>query len=324
VSVPSASRLARRLGDIDIHARRRLPKPVYRSLVRGYRGMLTRSGRDPGRGRLLPDFVIVGAAKAGTTSLFEWLGQHPFVAPACKKEVHFFDYNYFRGEGWYRKHFPSETERDRFAAERGRPFATGEASPSYLSHHWAPQRLAALLPDAKLLITLRDPIDRAYSQFQMSRREQEEPLQSFGAAIAAEEERLAGELARMQADRWYNSWPIGCWSYLMRSRYAEQLERWLDLFPRERFHFLTLEQLAVDPQGTLDRVHEFLDLPDHSYPRLDAMHVAPRYDSIDAEQRAALADYFRPHNERLYELVEIDFGWETGVSANGVARRIVP
>jgi sulfotransferase family protein len=309
VSAPPASKLVRRLGDIDINARRRLPKPVYRSLVRGYHGALTRSGRGPGRGRLLPDFVIVGAAKAGTTSLFEWLGQHSFVAPACKKEVHFFDYNYFRGEDWYRKHFPSAAERDRFAAEHGQPFITGEASPSYLSHHWAPQRLAALQPTARLLVTLRNPIDRAYSQFQMSRREHEEPLQSFAEAVAAEERRLNGERARMLTDRWYNSWPIGCWSYLMRSRYAEQLERWLERFPREQFHFLTLEQLAADPQATLDRVHEFLGLPTHTYPQLEAMHVSPRYDSITASERRELAEYFRPHNERLYELIGVDFGW---------------
>jgi hypothetical protein len=187
---------------------------------------------------------------------------------------------------------------------------TCEASPSYISHYWAPQRLAALLPGARLLVTLRDPVDRAYSQFQMSRREQEEPLRSFAEAVAAEEGRLAGERARTLSDRWYNSWPIGCWSYLMRSRYAEQLERWLEFFPREQFHFLTLEQLATDPQATLDRVHEFLELPAHAQPQLQAMHVAPRYESIGATERRGLTDYFRPHNERLYELIGVDFGWD--------------
>jgi Sulfotransferase domain len=304
------SRVARRLGDLDLHARRRLPKPLYRSLARGYYGTRRLAGRSPGRGRLAPDFVVIGAAKAGTTSLFAWLGEHPYVVPACKKEVHFFDYNYFRGEGWYRAHFPSRSERERFAAVRGRPFLTGEASPSYLSHHWAPERLARTLPDARLLVSLRNPIERAYSQYQMSIREQEEPLASFAEAIAAEERRLAPERERMLADRWYNSWPTGCWSYLMRSRYAEQLERWMRFFAREQFHFLTLEQLAADPQGTLDGVHEFLGLPAHRYAELAPAHVAPRYDTIGAAERAALADYFKPHNQRLYELVGADFGWD--------------
>lgn len=303
------TRFTRRLTHLDNQARRRLSPPVYRSLAGGAQRLSDFGRRGPGRRGLLPDFVILGAAKAGTTSLFGWLSDHPFVAPARQKEVHYFDYNYFRGEGWYRKHFPRRDERDRFAAEHGRPFVTGEASPSYLSHQWAPQRLASLLPHAKLLIVLRNPVDRAYSQFQMSRREGEEPLESFAQAIAAEEARLEPERARMLSDHWYNSWPIGCWSYLMRSRYAEQIERWMQLFAREQFHFLSLEQLSADPQGTLARVHEFLGLSPHEYRQLPALHVA-RYDSIGTSERERLAEYFRPHNERLYELVGIDFGWE--------------
>jgi hypothetical protein len=309
VSGPWGARLNGRLGDLDNRARRLLPRPAYRSAVRGYNSVRSLAGRGPGRGRLLPDFVIIGAAKAGTTSLFGWLSEHPFIAPASQKEVHYFDYNYFRGEDWYRQHFPRRANRERFAFEHGRPFLTGEASPSYMSHHWAPERLARLLPEAKLLVALRNPVDRAYSQFQMSRRENEEPLESFMDAIAAEETRLAPERARMLADRGYNSWPIGCWSYLMRGRYAEQVERWLTLFRRDQLHFLTLEQLAVEPQEALDGVHGFLGLPPHSYAALPRLHVA-RYDSIDAGAREQLAEYFRPHNERLYELAGTDFGWE--------------
>jgi hypothetical protein len=309
MSAPARAKLVGRLAELDIQARRRLPRPVYRSLVRRYSGLLALSGRSPGRGRLLPDFLIIGAAKAGTTSLFAWLSEHPFVSPACEKEVHYFDYNYFRGTGWYRKHFPTDLERSRFAAERGRPFLTGEASPSYLSHHWAPERVAQLLPNVKLIVTLRNPVDRAYSQFQMSRRENEEPLESFAAAVAAEEGRLSPERSRMLADSWYNSWPIGCWSYLMRGRYAEQLERWMGFFPRERFHFLTLEQVASDPRRTLADVHEFLQLPDYEYDALPRLHAA-HYDAIGPQERTTLSEYFRPHNERLYELVGSDFGWE--------------
>jgi hypothetical protein len=309
VSTPHSGRATRLLGDLDIQARRRLPRPVYRSLVGCYHGLLELSGRGPGRGRLLPDFVIIGAAKAGTTSLFGWLSEHPFIEPACQKEVHYFDYNYFRGEDWYRKHFPLRAERERFASACGRPFLTGEASPSYLSHYWVPERLARLVPNAKLLVTLRNPVDRAYSQFQMSRRENEEPLDSFSEAVAAEEWRLTPERARMLADEGYNSWPIGCWSYLMRGRYAEQLERWMEFFGRDQFHFVTLEQLGSAPQQALDGVHDFLGIPGHEYAALPHLHVA-QYDSIGAQARAELADYFRPHNERLYELVGTDFGWE--------------
>jgi Sulfotransferase domain len=230
------------------------------------------------------------------------------VMPASQKEVHYFDYNHYRGDDWYRRHFPLKSDLDALTTERGQPCLTGEASPSYISHQWAPRRLAALLPDAKLLVALRNPVERAFSQFQMSRREGEEPLESFADAVAAEEDRLRPERARMLAEPRYSSWPIGCWSYLMRSRYAEQLQQWFELFPREQFHFVTLEDLASRPQRTLDGVHEFLGLPPHEYDDLPALHTA-EYSPLDPQTRASLVEYFRPHNERLYELLDVDFGW---------------
>jgi Sulfotransferase domain len=296
-------------GALDKQLRHSLPRPAYQFAIGGYNHLRELASRSPGHGRVLPDFVIIGAAKAGTTSLYGWLSEHPHVAPASQKEVHYFDYNFYRGEDWYRAHFPLELERAWFAAEHGRPFLTGEASPPYIAHDWAPERLARTLPNAKLLVTLRNPVDRAYSQFQMSRREGEEPFASFGEAVDAEAERLGPELARTRIDRRYSSWPIGCWSYLLRSRYAEQLERWFGLFPREQFHILTLEDLSCDPQPTLDRVHEFLELPPHRYDDLEPLHTAT-YDAIPPEMRSRLTDYFRPHNRRLYELLGTDLGWE--------------
>jgi hypothetical protein len=302
--------IARARDALDWRLRHTLPRPAYNHLHLGYQQLRKAARRGPGRGRVLPQFVIIGAAKAGTTSLYGWLSEHPYVAAASQKEVHYFDYNYYRGEDWYRRHFPLGSEQAAFAREHGRPFLTGEASPSYMSHHWAPRRLAKLLPDARLIVALRNPVERAYSQFQMSRREQEEPLESFAEAVAAEDRRLDPERARVGASPHYNSWAIGCWSYLMRSRYAEQLERWLELFPRSQLHVLTLEELAQDPQAALEEVHEFLELPAHRYDALSPLHTAS-YDAIAPEDRASLSEYFRPHNERLYELLGRDLGWET-------------
>ena len=289
--------------------RRTLPRPAYQFVVRRYADVRILARRNPGRGRLLPDFLLIGAAKAGTTSLYAWLAEHPFVVPAAKKEVHYFDYGHYQGEDWYRSHFPSAAEREAFVRRHGQPFLTGEASPSYLSHRWAQQRVAAELPEARLLVALRNPVDRAYSQYRMSCLEGEEEL-SFEEAIEREEERLRPELARVEADPRYNSWPIGCWSYLLRSRYAEHLERWLALFPRERFCFVRTEDVAASPQQALDEVHAFLGLPPHRHDELRRLHVAEPYEPMEAATRARLVDYFRPHNERLYELVGVDFGWE--------------
>jgi hypothetical protein len=293
---------------IDGSLRRRLPRRSYFFLRRRLDGARSLVGANPGRGRMLPDFIVIGAAKAGTTSLYGWLSGHPFVSPASTKEVHFFDYNFFRGEDWYRAHFPLASARDAFANEHGRPFLTGEASPSYVSHYWAPQRIAAMLPDVKLIMLLRNPVDRAYSQFRMSQREGEEPLESFEEALAKEDERLDAERAHSLADPRYNSWPIGCWSYQMRSRYAEQLERWLPLFPREQFLFLDSEELSREPERALQRVYDFLGLPADGTRELPFLHTG-EYDPLPADVRVRVSEYFRPHNERLRELIDVDFGW---------------
>lgn len=302
---------------VDRRLRRTLPKPTYYYLHRRYSDVRKLIGRNPGRGRTLPDFIIIGAAKSGTTSLYGGLAEHPFVVPCLTdeghfdntKEVHYFDYNYHYGEDWYRSHFPLAQAQREFAREHGRPFITGEASPSYISHLWAPGRTRQLLPNVKLIAIFRNPVDRAYSQFKMTWREGEEDLVSFEEATRREEERLAPELARMSADPYYKSWPYGCWSYLSRSRYAEQVERWLAVFGREQFLFLKAEDLFEAPEQTLDTVHEFLGLPPHRSERAPRLNTSS-YETMPGDTRAQLTEYFRPHNERLYELVGIDFAWE--------------
>jgi sulfotransferase family protein len=287
-----------------------VPRPLYEFTAGQGRYALRRAmRRNPGRGRVLPDFMIIGAAKAGTTSLYWWLSDHPLVEPATRKEVHFFDYNHFRGRDWYRSHFPLERDRAAFAREHGRPPLTGEASASYLSHDWAPKRAAALLPNVKLVALFRDPVDRAYSQYQMSRREGVEEFPTFEEALARESERLAPEETRVLADPRYNSLALGAWSYLRRSRYDEHVARWLLYFPREQFLFLQAEGLFAQPHETLERVQSFLGLPPHRPEDLPRLKWAGAYDALAPETREHLTDYFRPHNQRLRELTGVDFDW---------------
>lgn len=303
---------------VERRVRNTVPRPVYEAAIGyGWHGLRTVARRNPGRGRILPTFLVIGAAKGGTTSLFRWLSDHPLIKPPSPlwsrdvpmKEVHFFDYNFYRREDWYRGHFPRVHERDAFAREHGRPFLTGEASASYLSHRWAPERAKEVLPDAKLVVILRDPVDRAYSQYNMSLREGYENL-SFEEAVDAEEDRLQAELRRVEQDRRYNSLPLGTWSYLLRSRYAEHLTRWLDVFPHEQFLLLRAEDMFADPYATLAQVADFLEIPPHHPDALPRLKDGGSYEPLAAETRARLDDYFRPHNERLRELTGIDFHWD--------------
>ena len=291
-----------------VRLRATLPRPAYDHLRRGHGRLRASAGRGAGRGRILPDFLLIGAAKAGTTTLHAWLAAHPCVAASTTKEVHYFDYSYYRGEDWYRSHFPRAAERQAFASEHGRPFLTGESSPTYLAHQWAPQRIAQALPEVRLLIALRNPVDRAYSQYQMSCREGFEEL-PFDAAIAQEDDRLRAELRRARRDRHYASHPLAKHSYLYRSHYAEQFARWLRLYPRERFHVVRAEDLAETPEATLAGVYDFLGLPPHRNPDLPHLHTAS-YEPMAESTRAWLIDYFRPRNERLSELLGFDVDWD--------------
>jgi hypothetical protein len=298
--------------------RESLPPAAFDLAVgHGFYRVRSALGGMPGRNHVLPDFLIPGVAKCGTTSLFDWMCEHPLIRRPTsngkpRKEILFFDYNFFRGLDWYRLPFPLESERDEFIREHGRPPLTGEASASYLTNYWVPQRVAKVLPNVKLIVTLRDPVDRAYSAYQMSRREGLEACDTFEAALALESERLAPELERARRNPHYNPPlppPLGYWSYLHRSRYDDHVSRWLEYFPRDQFLFIKFEDLAAEPQRTVDTVYGFLGLPPHRHDGFTALNTA-RYDEMRPETRAQLASYFRPHNERLRELTGIDFGWD--------------
>ena len=297
--------------------KQRLSPATFERAVGSYYGLRRVAGRGPGRGRVLPDFLVIGAAKCGTTSLFDWICAHPLVArPSTngqpRKELLFFDYNFHRGADWYRCHFQLERERREFEHEHGRPSLTGEATASYLTGYWVPGRVRQVVPDVKLIVTLRNPVDRAYSAFQMSRRERLEECASFEEAIALEAERLAGELERVRSDPRYNPPlppPLGYWSYLYRSRYADHVARWLEVFPREQILFLKFENIASDPWGALEEVHSFLGLPPHRGGELRKLNAAA-YAEMNPRTRAELVEHFRPYNQRLRKLTGIDFGWD--------------
>jgi Sulfotransferase domain len=276
----------------------------------GKYGLLWLAGRNPARRRLLPDFLLVGGAKCGTTSLYDWICRHPQVARASWKGIHFFDYNYHRRTDWYCSHFAQVSERERFERELGIPLLTGEGSASYLSHRWAPERAARVVPRAKVIVVFRNPVDRAYSHFQMSRREGLETFETFEEAIAWEEERLRPELARIERSR-RDSWlPYGVWSYLHRGYYAYHLQRWLDHFPGHQFLFLRAETMFVDPYSALEAIDDFLELPPHRPAELPHLLGGGSYAPMSGETRARLSEHFRPHNDRLCELTGIDFAWD--------------
>ena len=202
-----------------------------------------------------PRFLIIGCQKCGTTSLYNYLIQHPQVIPASKKEIHYFDSNYHRGATWYKKHFPVD-------APKKNPPITGEATPYYILHPHVPARVKAALPDVKLILMLRDPVERAFSHYKHHVKFDIEPL-TFEAAIEAEAERLNGEWNKMLQDENYASYNLQMYSYLARGVYVTQLERWWAHFPKEQLLLLQSEDFFANPENAYLETLDFLGLARH-------------------------------------------------------------
>jgi hypothetical protein len=251
--------------------------------------------------RGLPGVLIIGAQRSGTTSLFNYLVQHPDVLPPLRKEIHYFDLHYGRGVNWYRGHFP-------YSNRLRHGTVTLDASPYYLAHPLVPQRVAELLPEAKLVALLRNPVDRALSHYQHEIRDGRESL-SFADAIERESERLAGEEERLRSDPDYYSYNHHRFSYTRRGLYLDQLRRWLQHFPRSQLLILQSEWLFREPAAASAAVHSFLGLRHH---RLEGYHpfFQGNYErAMSKELRTRLVTYFEPYNRELYRWLGQEFDW---------------
>ena len=202
----------------------------------------------------LPDFLGIGTQKGGTTYLHGLLQQHPQVYLAHPKELHFFSLHHHRGLEWYGHHFEAATADQ----------CCGEVTPYYLFHPLAAQRIAADLPKVKLIVLLRDPVERALSQYFHSKRLGLEHL-DLEEALEAEPKRLADAEATLKRGEAHKSHQQH--SYLSRSRYEQQLFRFEKLFTSNQLLILRSENLFEHPQEIWDQVLEFLELDKYPLPR---------------------------------------------------------
>lgn len=246
----------------------------------------------------LPDYLIIGGQRCGTTSLYAYLIEHPAVRPAAVKEVHYFDLFYRRGLEWYREQFPAPAAGT----------VTGEASPYYSIHPHAPRRIAATLPHAKIIVLVRNPVDRAYSHYLHEVGMACETL-PFVEALEREEQRLRGELERMQADEHYASFNHQHYSYLLRGRYIEQLRAWAPVVPRGHLLLIQSEEFFAEPAHVLARVFGFLGVEDRPSPAYAPWNETVA-EPMEPGVRARLQQYFAPFNRQLYELLGADLGWD--------------
>jgi len=252
----------------------------------------------------LPDWIVIGGFRCGTTSLYNYVAAHPSACQCVprdpKRELHFFDVNWGKGVKWYKAFFKEAP---------GEHLFVGEKTPTYFDHPLVPQRMKEVCPEARILVLLRNPVERAYSHWWRCHKSHLEDL-SFSGALDAEERRLAtDDLERVYAgsDGFWES-HLNLFSYLRRGRYVEHLERWLEHFPVEQIFVLKSEDMFADPQAVMADVFNFLGLPNY---RLGSFKQwqhdeKPAMMSID---RARLESYFRPYNDELGQLLNRQFNW---------------
>lgn len=257
---------------------------------------------------MLPSYLVIGVKRAGTSTLQHVIAQHPAVLPPnVPKGSRYFDVNHRLGWTWFRSHFPSARRAAARARRIGTRVVTGEASPYYLFHPLAPDRIRSALPGVRLVVVLRDPVERAWSHhaYEVARGLEQLP---FEAAVEIEDERLRGEEERIARDPTYVSRAHRHHSYVARGHYDVQLARLFACFPLDDVLVLDHDELFADPVAGFTRVHAFLGIPPiapRAVPRLKPSGAPP----VPIAVRRQLAERFAASNAATFALVGREFAW---------------
>lgn len=262
-----------------------------------------------GFSHILPDFLIIGFPKCGTTSLYEYLLQHPDIHPPIGKEIDYFDRLYYKGINWYKVRFPFKLHRFFRKNFFHRQFLTGEATPRYIKHPHSIYRIKNITPNAKFIVLLRNPIDRAYSHYNMNINNGYE-YQSFESSIKIEEDRIKGRFEKMKNNPNFYSWDYDLFTYLTDGIYFDKLQIWFNTFPKNQFLIIQSEEFLKNPSKIYYQTLEFLNL-DKWEPNHFKLYKKRSYkeNKIEPEFRKYLQEFYKPHNEKLFKLIGKRYDW---------------
>lgn len=236
--------------------------------------------------RSFPNFIIAGVQKSGTTSLFDYICQHPNVNRPLRKEIHFWDNNEEKGVSWYKGHFPI----------RDKDSITGESTPAYLWREDIAQKIHDLLPDCKIIIILRNPVERSFSEYLMNKKIGHEH-ETFEFAIEHEKERLQKS---------------HLFGYIQKSIYLQQVKRYYDLFDKNQILVLSYDDLKSNPESITQQCYSFLGLDDFTPDCSVKLNVTKNKETLSESTRQHLHALFKPHNKKLYDFLGENYGWDDG------------
>jgi len=254
--------------------------------------------------RVLPDFFVIGAGRTGTTSLFHYLSQHPSISRSAYDELGYFDVNFHLGLNWYRSLFPSVLTRF-FSKQKTKAFLTYDVTPSYVRRPWVAKRIHNVFPNTKLIVVLRNPVDKSYSHYYQSAKYGEK--RTFEQVVKQEINDILEWKNKLKDDNYFATKVEG--SILARGFYAEQLPVWFDIFSKQQIMVIQSEKLASDTKEVMNDVFQFLELPKFEIPNTKKVNVS-KYEKMNQETRELLINFFRPYNEKLNKLLERNFVWD--------------
>jgi hypothetical protein len=254
--------------------------------------------------RVLPDFIVIGVGRSGTTSLFNYLEQHPSIVSSAYDEIGFFDDNFRLGLTWYRSMFPTIIKKFQ-TKKTTKFFMTYEVTPWYIRRPWTARRIKKLFPNIKLIAVLRNPVDRTYSHYHLSKRNNEK--QDFETMIEEDMKNISKWRTKAKNDSYFLNEVQN--SKLARGFYYEQLEQWFEIFDKDQILIIPGEMLGTQTKNTLQEVFRFLGLPEYEIKNTDKVNVA-KYEKMKLETREKLVEFFRPYNKKLFGLLNRQFDWD--------------
>ncbi len=255
--------------------------------------------------RVLPKCFVIGVVRSGTTSLYHYLGQHPCIGSSAYDEIGYFDDNYHLGVNWYKSLFPTKFTKNKIIKKHG-SFLTYDVTPFYIYNPLVARRISASFPRAKIISNLRNPIDRAYSNY-IQMYQDGDATKTFEEMIQMSMDEIEKNKAKLNdevyiADIFYQN-------ILARGFYADQLKIWFEKFQKKQILIIPSEDLALKPDQVLAKVFEFLDLPYFKIKDFTRQNKR-EYHPMKDETRKLLVEFYKPYNKKLFDMLGRKFDWD--------------
>ena len=286
---------------MNVVKHRKLYQIIYYQLIQRHIFAIT------GFIRVIPDFLVIGAKRCGTTSLYQHLSEHPCISRSPRDNIGFFNENYHLGINWYKSLFPTVFYKKKMES-KNKQCLFFDVTSTYMEEELTAKNVYEVNPNQKIIVILRNPVDRAYSHYHVNVKEKSEK-RSFEDAIFEEMNRIKSERIIQNKNKNLRVFTPNNIHYLKKGFYALQLKSWFKIFPREQILVLSTEEFQEDQNLIYKKIFDFLNIPNMKIKSTEKMEKG-NYIPMKHDTRNLLLDYFRQCNHELFELINSEFDWK--------------